>query len=86
MLARGEVEEVIVRPDLNQVTIVLHEGAVVKGRRVEFNVFQMNVADVHVFEEKLREAETKIGEDVCSTGGTWGGIGFANELKYMYLC
>ncbi|XP_043208534.1 paraplegin-like [Amphibalanus amphitrite] len=61
MLARGEVEEVIVRPDLNQVTIVLHEGAVVKGRRVEFTVFQMNVPDVHQFEEKLREAETKIG-------------------------
>jgi len=61
MLARGEVEEVIVRPDLNQVTIVLHEGAIVKGRRVEFNVFQMNVPDVHQFEEKLREAETKIG-------------------------
>ncbi|XP_037076769.1 paraplegin-like, partial [Pollicipes pollicipes] len=61
MLARGEVEEVIVRPDLNQVTIVLHDGAIIKGKRVEFNVFQMNVPDVHQFEEKLREAETKIG-------------------------
>ena len=69
MLARGEVEEVIVRPDLNQVTIVLHEGAIIKGRRVEFNVFQMNVPDVHQFEEKLREAETKIGESGSGGGG-----------------
>ena len=75
MLARGEVEEVIVRPDLNQVTVVLHEGAVVKGRHVEFNVFQMNVPDVHQFEERLREAETRIGEASgagrLNTGESW---------------
>lgn len=34
MLARGEVEELIVRPDLDIVTIILHEGAVVKGKKV----------------------------------------------------
>lgn len=39
MLAKGEVAEIIVRPDLDIVTIVLHEGAVVKGRRVSKNIY-----------------------------------------------
>lgn len=34
MLAKGEVEEIIVRPDVEIVTIILHDGAIVKGRRV----------------------------------------------------
>lgn len=34
MLSKGEVEELIVRPDLEVVTIVLHEGAVIKGKKV----------------------------------------------------
>lgn len=34
MLATGEVEEIIVRPDVDIVTIILHDGAVVKGRKV----------------------------------------------------
>jgi spastic paraplegia 7 len=34
MLAKGEVEEIIVRPDLDIVTIILHDGAIIKGRRV----------------------------------------------------
>ena len=34
MLAHGEVEELIVRPDLDIVTIILHEGAVIKGKKV----------------------------------------------------
>jgi spastic paraplegia 7 len=34
MLAKGEVEEVIVRPDMDIVTIILHDGAIIKGRRV----------------------------------------------------
>lgn len=33
MLAKGEVEEVIARPDVGVVTIVLYDGAVIKGRR-----------------------------------------------------
>lgn len=38
MLAKGEVEEIIVRPDVEIVTIILQEGAVVKGKRVsKFN-------------------------------------------------
>lgn len=34
MLAKGEVQEIIVRPDVEIVTIILHEGAVVKGKKV----------------------------------------------------
>lgn len=34
MLAKGEVEEIIVRPDIDIVTIILYDGAVVKGKRV----------------------------------------------------
>jgi hypothetical protein len=34
MLAKGEVEEVIVRPDVDIVTIILHDGAIIKGKRV----------------------------------------------------
>jgi len=34
MLAKGEVEQIIVRPDIDIVTIILHEGAIIKGRRV----------------------------------------------------
>lgn len=34
MLAKGEVEEVIARPDVGLVTIVLYDDAIVKGKRV----------------------------------------------------
>lgn len=34
MLAKGEVEEIIVRPDIELVTIILCDGAIVKGKKV----------------------------------------------------
>lgn len=40
MLAKGEVEEVIVRPDLDIVTIILYEGAVIKGKKVSKTDFK----------------------------------------------
>ncbi|KAJ8969497.1 hypothetical protein NQ314_001722 [Rhamnusium bicolor] len=61
MLAKGEVEEIIVRPDIEIVTIVLYDGAVVKGKRVENRTYHMNVVDVNKFEDKLREAERRMG-------------------------
>ncbi|XP_061382333.1 paraplegin isoform X2 [Danaus plexippus] len=61
MLSKGEVEELIVRPDLEVVTIILHEGAVIKGKRSNHRVFHMNVGDIHRFEEKLRETELSLG-------------------------
>ncbi|CAH0547696.1 unnamed protein product [Brassicogethes aeneus] len=61
MLGKGEVEEIIVRPDIEIVTIILHNGAVIKGKRVENKTFHMNVSDINKFEDKLREAERRIG-------------------------
>lgn len=61
MLAKGEVAEVIVRPDIDIVTIVLHEGAVIKGRRMDHRTFHMNILDTNKFEEKLRAAEHRLG-------------------------
>ncbi|XP_056643048.1 paraplegin [Diorhabda sublineata] len=61
MLAKGEVERIIVRPDIEIVTIILQEGAIVKGKRVENRTFHMNVVDVNKFEDKLREAERRLG-------------------------
>nr|CAH7757725.1 unnamed protein product [Callosobruchus chinensis] len=61
MLAKGEVEQIIVRPDIEIVTIILHEGAVIKGKRVETRTFHMNVVDMNKFEDKLREAERRLG-------------------------
>ncbi|KAF2901674.1 hypothetical protein ILUMI_04517 [Ignelater luminosus] len=61
MLAKGEVEEIIVRPDVEIVTIILHEGAIIKGKKVDHKTYHMNVVDVHKFEDKLREAERRLG-------------------------
>ncbi|KAK5642825.1 hypothetical protein RI129_008992 [Pyrocoelia pectoralis] len=61
MLAKGEVEELIVRPDLELVTIILHEGAILKGKRIDHKTYHMNVVDVQKFEDKLREAERRLG-------------------------
>ena len=61
MLAVGEVSEVVVRPDVDIVTIVLQEGAVVKGRRMDHRTFHMNIIDTSNFEEKLRAAEQRLG-------------------------
>ena len=61
MLAAGEVKELIIRPDLEMVTIILHEGAIVKGKRVISNVFHMAIADSSKFEEKLRKVELNMG-------------------------
>ncbi|XP_041987157.1 paraplegin [Aricia agestis] len=61
MLSKGEVEELIVRPDLEVVTIILYDGAVIKGKRTNHRVYHMNVGDIHRFEEKLRETEKSLG-------------------------
>ncbi|KAB7507254.1 Paraplegin [Armadillidium nasatum] len=61
MLSKGEVEEVIVRPDINIVTIVLYDGSVIKGKKVDHRVFHMNIVDVEQFESKLRETEQLVG-------------------------
>lgn len=61
MLAKGEVEEIIVRPDMDIVSLILHDGAVIKGKKAEAKVYHMNVVDINKFEDKLREAERRLG-------------------------
>ncbi|CAG0921127.1 unnamed protein product [Notodromas monacha] len=61
MLSHGEVDHVVVHPDLDLVTVVLHEGAVIKGKRSDGKIYHMNVPDVAGFEARLREAEAKLG-------------------------
>ncbi|XP_034670616.1 paraplegin [Drosophila subobscura] len=61
MLAVGEVKELIIRPDMEMVTIILQEGAVIKGRKVTSTIFHMAVADATKFEEKLRDVEKRLG-------------------------
>lgn len=60
MLAAGEVREIIVHPDLEMVTIILYDGAVVKNRRMSTNVFHMAI-DTTRFEDKLRDVEKRLG-------------------------
>ncbi|XP_055843812.1 paraplegin [Episyrphus balteatus] len=61
MLAAGEVKELIIRPDMEMVTIILHDGAIIKGRQVASTIFHMAIADASKFEIKLRDVEKRLG-------------------------
>lgn len=61
MLAKGEVEQLVVRPELDLVTIYLYDGAVIKGKRAEHKTYHMNIVNVSSFERRLREAERWLG-------------------------
>ncbi|XP_075229453.1 mitochondrial inner membrane m-AAA protease component paraplegin-like isoform X2 [Lycorma delicatula] len=61
MLAKGEVEEIIVSPDLDVVKIILYEGAIIKDKFVENRIYHMNIVGTNSFEEKLHEAEKRLG-------------------------
>lgn len=72
MLARGEVERVIVNTNMNAVRVILHEGAVVNGVRLPMRQYILQVPSVEMFEKKLREFEKSIG------------IGPGNEVPVIY--
>ncbi|CAD5113086.1 DgyrCDS2278 [Dimorphilus gyrociliatus] len=61
MLTKGEVDEIIVRPEVEIAFIKLHPNAVVKGRPVDQNLFAMKIADPDKFETKLRKIEAELG-------------------------
>lgn len=61
MLAKGEVSKIIVRPELEIVTIVLHDGAIIKGKRSLFKTYHMLLPDSKNLEEKIRTAEKNLG-------------------------
>lgn len=53
MLAKGEVELIVVKPDLDLVTIYLYEGAVIKGKTAPFRSYHMNIVNVPTFEGRF---------------------------------
>ncbi|KAG8197552.1 hypothetical protein JTE90_007288 [Oedothorax gibbosus] len=61
MIAAGEVEEVVVNPEMDLVTIFVQDGAIIKGRKVDHKTYHMKIADIEKFEEKLREVEKNFG-------------------------
>uniref|UniRef100_A0A915JMK1 Peptidase M41 FtsH extracellular domain-containing protein n=1 Tax=Romanomermis culicivorax TaxID=13658 RepID=A0A915JMK1_ROMCU len=65
MLAKGEVEQIVVNPPNTRVFIKLHDNAVLKGQSMSSNilppVFQMEVPSLASFEDNLRKAERELG-------------------------
>ncbi|XP_033223072.1 paraplegin [Belonocnema kinseyi] len=61
MLAKGEVERVIIEPELEMADIIVHRRAIIKGKRVVNRVFRMRINNPDRFEEKLRAVEASLG-------------------------
>lgn len=61
MLSKGEVEAIIVNPNIDHVIIVVHDGAIIKGRRSLYKRYHMAVPSIENFEEKLRKVEKNLG-------------------------
>ncbi|XP_076449044.1 mitochondrial inner membrane m-AAA protease component paraplegin-like [Babylonia areolata] len=61
MLAKGEVDAIIVRPDSESALIQLAEGAVIKGKKVDTRFYTLKIPDAGGFEEKVRKAESDLG-------------------------
>lgn len=61
MLAKGEVEQIVVKPDIEKVVVYLHEGAIINGKPVARRHYQMTIPGVQNFETKLRKAEVSLG-------------------------
>ncbi|XP_046836751.1 paraplegin [Vespa crabro] len=61
MLAKGEVEELIVYPSTNVVKINLYPEAIIKGQKLLFRTYTMHIPNIDQIEEKLRKEERKLG-------------------------
>uniref|UniRef100_A0A5S6QLD2 AAA domain-containing protein n=1 Tax=Trichuris muris TaxID=70415 RepID=A0A5S6QLD2_TRIMR len=61
MLAKGEVEEVVVMSDSDIVTVRLHPGAIIHGQLAPTRTFHMRVANVQNIEEHIRREEEQLG-------------------------
>ncbi|XP_029641420.1 paraplegin isoform X1 [Octopus sinensis] len=57
MLAKGEVQEVVIHPEGEMAIIRIYEGAIIKGKPADSNLFAMKIPDPNNFEEKIRKAE-----------------------------
>ncbi|XP_041375757.1 paraplegin-like [Gigantopelta aegis] len=81
LLAKGEVDQITVRPEIEMAIIHLHEDAVIRGKRAEFSYYTMKIPDPYRFEEKLRKAEADLHikpEDgvplIYHRQNNWGGV------------
>lgn len=72
MLAKGEVEKLIITPGTNVVRVMLHDGAVINGVRPLLRQYILQVPSVDIFEKRLREFETSMG------------IAAGNEVPIVY--
>lgn len=61
MLASGEVKEIIVRPQYEYVRVILHDGAIINGRRPRFSSYMLTVPNIERFEQRIREVEKSMG-------------------------
>lgn len=61
MLATGEVKEIIIRPQYDYVRVILHDGAIINGRRPRFSSYMLSVPNTERFEQRLREVEKAMG-------------------------
>lgn len=61
MLSKGEVEAIIVNPSIEHVIIIVHDGAIIKGRKTMYRRYHMAVPNIENFEEKLRKIEKDLG-------------------------
>ncbi|KAJ8687520.1 hypothetical protein QAD02_023314 [Eretmocerus hayati] len=61
MLVKGEVKQLVVRPELEMVTIVLHDGAIIKGKKSPFRTYSLVLPNASALEEKVRETERTLG-------------------------
>ncbi|UYV61208.1 SPG7 [Cordylochernes scorpioides] len=61
MLSKGEVEEIILKPDLNLALIKLHKDSIYKGQPTSDQIFCLEIVNVKNFEEKLNDAEKRLG-------------------------
>lgn len=61
MLSKGEVELIVIKPDLDLVAIYLHDGAIIRGKKSPYRQYHINIVDVKKFEARIREAEAKLG-------------------------
>lgn len=61
ILAKGEVERILITPGNNLVHIILHEGAIINGKQPFMREILLQVPSTEIFEEKLRKFERSIG-------------------------
>ncbi|XP_051163244.1 paraplegin [Leptopilina boulardi] len=61
MLAKGEVQRIIVDPEAESALIFLHPGAIIKGQVTPIHAFNMRISNPDRFEEKVRAVEASLG-------------------------